>query len=181
MVIVDRFSGREIVSVQCMDLWTIQSIDHFLHFMDPYQVTYRPGLQAITQDTSSSNDHQPESENHGLQTPETDGGDTSKDNSCSPPENCSGDESRSLGNSGDDDPLMSSLWGNDTPLVDASWKFPAAGDGLSSWEDNCAWLLDYQDFGVEEFGFGCFNDMDMNTLEMGEKHYNAPSGGNYAS
>ncbi|KAF8380459.1 hypothetical protein HHK36_027946 [Tetracentron sinense] len=105
--------------------------------------------------------------NHNLQVPETDGHVNSNDNSSSPTENCSGDESRSLDIKMDDDPLMSCLLGDDAPLVDASWKFPAAGDdyndvGLSFW--------DYQDFGVQEFGFSCLDNMVMNTLEMANEH-----------
>ncbi|XP_043711942.1 MYB-like transcription factor ODO1 [Telopea speciosissima] len=91
-----------------------------------------------------------------------------ENSSSSQPENCSGAESN---NRDDDDPLMNFLLEKDIPFFDdaLSWDFPAtpsAGNSinnvsLSSWEENCAWLLDCQDFGVEEFGFGCFNDVDM--------------------
>ncbi|KAF8412395.1 hypothetical protein HHK36_000359 [Tetracentron sinense] len=127
---------------------------------------------SVTQEISSPTDHQPESDNQHLQLPETDDHVNSEDNSSSPPENCSGDDSRSLDINADD-PLISWLLEDATPLEDTSWKFSAAGDddnsvGLPSWEENCTWLLDYQDFGVQEFGFGCFNmdmDMDMNNFQ----------------
>ncbi|KAF8380460.1 hypothetical protein HHK36_027946 [Tetracentron sinense] len=134
--------------------------------IDP--ITHEPlHKQANTHEISSLTDDQPESSNHNLQVPETDGHVNSNDNSSSPTENCSGDESRSLDIKMDDDPLMSCLLGDDAPLVDASWKFPAAGDdyndvGLSFW--------DYQDFGVQEFGFSCLDNMVMNTLEMANEH-----------
>ncbi|KAF8412396.1 hypothetical protein HHK36_000359 [Tetracentron sinense] len=139
--------------------------------IDP--VTHEPlHKQAVTQEISSPTDHQPESDNQHLQLPETDDHVNSEDNSSSPPENCSGDDSRSLDINADD-PLISWLLEDATPLEDTSWKFSAAGDddnsvGLPSWEENCTWLLDYQDFGVQEFGFGCFNmdmDMDMNNFQ----------------
>ncbi|KAK9292414.1 hypothetical protein L1049_020383 [Liquidambar formosana] len=99
---------------------------------------------------------------------------TSNRNSSSPTENSSGDESRSSDPTSDDDPLMSYIL-SDTFLNESSWDFPATtGEensefGLSSSsEENFAWLLNYKDFGDEDLGFGCFNDMDiMNTLEMG--------------
>ncbi|KAJ0100406.1 hypothetical protein Patl1_19927 [Pistacia atlantica] len=54
-------------------------------------------------------------------------------------------------NSSDDDLLMSYMW-SETFLDDTSWSFPAAreieyGDQfgrLSSSEENCSWLMDYQ-------------------------------------
>ncbi|KAF8413024.1 hypothetical protein HHK36_000998 [Tetracentron sinense] len=91
----------------------------------------------MTQETPSSDEHKPESDKYQLELVETNGRDISPDNTCSPPENCCGDESRSLDNSTDNDPLMSCLWGDGTPgLEDAPSKFPTAGD--DSWEDNCA-------------------------------------------
>nr|DAD18601.1 TPA_asm: hypothetical protein HUJ06_020064 [Nelumbo nucifera] len=156
--------------------------------IDP--VTHEPlhkhaATTTATQVTSSitSADRHPDSSKKTLRlpSPENNGRLTTPDqeNSSSAAENCSGDESRLSDNNGGQGSLMSCLlWGDDKPLVEASWKFPttSAGEtyndvGSLSWEENCAWLLDYQDFGVEEFGFGCFNDiaMDMSTLEMGDK------------
>ncbi|XP_031265857.1 protein ODORANT1-like [Pistacia vera] len=96
-------------------------------------------------------------------------------------ENYSTDESNSRSldpNSSDDDLLMSYMW-SETFLDDTSWSFPAAreieyGDQfgrLSSSEENCSWLMDYQEFGEGEFGLGnCFNEKDINAvLDMGSK------------
>ncbi|XP_057511092.1 MYB-like transcription factor ODO1 [Actinidia eriantha] len=97
-------------------------------------------------------------------------------------ENCSGDESTHLLSICDkiDPSLMNCLWGDDisNPLVDPSWELPCAGinhnlDGFPSWNEDCAWLLDCQDFGVHDFGMDCFNDVgvmnNLSTLEMGNK------------
>ncbi|KAA8521906.1 hypothetical protein F0562_012780 [Nyssa sinensis] len=146
--------------------------------IDP--VTHEPlQREASTTKTSSHADHSPESDNgHHMQLSENNGT-TSSENSCSPTENFSGDESHLLDNICDNDPLMSCLWGNETSLADASWEFPAAGQnfdnvGLPSWDENCAWLLECQDFGIQDFGFDCFNNVEVNTfnaLEMaGNKH-----------
>ncbi|GAV88240.1 Myb_DNA-binding domain-containing protein [Cephalotus follicularis] len=101
----------------------------------------------------------------------------SEDNSSSSPtdENSSSDDSHLIDSICNDEFLLSSLWLDDEPpLVDASFNNLAAGDmGLPSGEDNCAWLLDCQDFGIHDFGFDCLNDIELNTmnaLEMGEKH-----------
>ncbi|KAE8694579.1 Protein ODORANT1 [Hibiscus syriacus] len=77
-----------------------------------------------------------------------------------------------------DESLLNSLWMDDEPpLVDASWTSIPAGESnsnmssLPSW-DNCSWLLDCQDFGVNDFGFDYLNDIElntMNTLGMGDK------------
>ena len=37
--------------------------------------------------------------------------------------------------------------------------------GLPIWEDNCAWLLDCQDFGIHDFGFNCFSEVETNVLQ----------------
>ncbi|KAK3041060.1 hypothetical protein RJ639_026857 [Escallonia herrerae] len=144
--------------------------------IDP--VTHEPLNKESTMatETSSSNSHQsPEPQNHDHLplTESKDGPASSEENSCSPAENCSGDESRLL-----DDPLISYLLEDEPPLVDSSWElnFPGAGQnfdvGVPSWDETCAWLLDCQDFGVHDFGFDCFNDVEVNTLnelEMGNK------------
>ncbi|KAJ4950415.1 hypothetical protein NE237_027247 [Protea cynaroides] len=122
-------------------------------------------------------DHQPEQ----VKTEESHATTSEENSSSSPTKNCSGAESGSSSdNNRDDDPLMNFLWENfDTPFLDASWDFPAAAGKtinnvtMLSWEENCAWLLDRQDFGVEEFGSGCLYDVDMgmniNMLDRGEK------------
>ncbi|XP_068649690.1 MYB-like transcription factor ODO1 [Aristolochia californica] len=122
--------------------------------IDP--ITHEP-LQA-TQDSSSTITVLPESDQLGYQSMETDSQLTSEENS-SPPENSSSNELRVQGGYSDEDPLMSSLWGDEIPLVDASWKFPSAENdyssvGVTTWEDNCEWLLDYQALGIEELAFG---------------------------
>ncbi|KAJ4846540.1 hypothetical protein Tsubulata_013542 [Turnera subulata] len=110
-------------------------------------------------------------------------------------ENCSSttDESSLLLDSiCNDETLLKSLWMDEPPLVDhaaSSWNdnnINGAGQASSdkytngilsypSWEnDDCTWLLDCQDFGVHDFGFDCFDNMDLNalnTLELGDhKH-----------
>ena len=155
--------------------------------IDP--VTHEP-LQKETKVAETSPDA--ESEKHQkLELPEINSGNTisasasSEDqNSCSPTENSSSDESRLLDNilenvSDHYDPLISYLLEDEAPVVDAPWEFPAAAQnfdnpaGMPLLDDNCSWLLDCQDFGVHDFGFDCFSDMEisnaLNTIEMGNK------------
>ncbi|KAK8520858.1 hypothetical protein V6N13_076993 [Hibiscus sabdariffa] len=68
-----------------------------------------------------------------------------------------------------DESLLTSLWLDEPPLVDASWNdaTPATETcnnetSLPSWEDNIAWLLDCQDFGIQDFGFDCLDDNELN-------------------
>ncbi|KAA8522277.1 hypothetical protein F0562_012950 [Nyssa sinensis] len=145
--------------------------------IDP--VTHEPlQEEARATKTSSQADHSPESDNQHEQLPENNGT-ASSENSCSPTENGSSDESHLLDSICDNEPLMSCLWEDETPLVDPSWELPPAGQninnvGLPSWDENCAWLLECQDFGIQDFGFDCFNDVGvlntLDTLEMGNKH-----------
>ncbi|XAR54987.1 hypothetical protein NMG60_11030345 [Bertholletia excelsa] len=105
---------------------------------------------------------------------------SSETSSCSPAaENFSGNDNHILGlSSGSDDLFLSCLWGDDPPLVDSTWDFPAAGEclgssrsSLPSWDESRGWLLDCQDFGIHDFGLDCFNDFEainkLSTLEMG--------------
>ncbi|KAE8683829.1 Protein ODORANT1 [Hibiscus syriacus] len=66
-----------------------------------------------------------------------------------------------------DESLLTSLWLDEPPLVDASWNgaTPATEtcNNETSLEDNIAWLLDFQDFGIHDFGFDCLNDNELNT------------------
>ncbi|EEF50976.1 MYB-like transcription factor ODO1 [Ricinus communis] len=110
---------------------------------------------------------------------------SSEDNSSSSPhENCCSDESVLLDSICNDETLLNSLWMDEPFLVDASWSHnndinnnnpPAMentdmGFPYSSWEDNCTWLLDCQDFGVQDFGFDCYdNSIEFNALEMEDK------------
>ncbi|KAL0312797.1 UNVERIFIED_CONTAM: protein ODORANT1 [Sesamum radiatum] len=103
------------------------------------------------------------------------------DNSYSPTDqNSSSDESNLPdANLYENDPLISCLFrdDNDPPQADVPWElFPSPEENFdslftTSWEENCPWLLDCQDFGVHDFGYGCFNDMEVNnaltSLETG--------------
>ncbi|GMI64016.1 myb domain protein 42 [Hibiscus trionum] len=101
------------------------------------------------------------------------------DSSTTPTENRStSDGSDLLNKIGNDESLPSTLWMDDEPpLVDLSWNYLPAGEtcndtSFPSWEENCAWLLDFQDFGINDLGFDCLNDTElnnMNAFEMGDK------------
>ncbi|TQE14013.1 hypothetical protein C1H46_000307 [Malus baccata] len=108
----------------------------------------------------------------------------SEDINSSTENSSTGAESALLDNICNDDSLMNSLWMDETPLIDALWNDNNQGgidyniienNGMgfqSNWEDNCAWLLDCQDFGIHDFGMDCFNDVEVNgnkTLEVGGK------------
>ncbi|XWS49800.1 hypothetical protein CRYUN_Cryun12cG0033800 [Craigia yunnanensis] len=142
--------------------------------IDP--VTHEPlNREAKAEESCSHADHSADNhitENDGI-------ANSSEDNSSTPTENCSStDDSNLLESICNDESLLTSLWMDETPLVDASWNstIPARetcnDTSLPSWEDNCTWLLDCQDFGIHDFGFDCLNDIElnmMNTLEMGDK------------
>ncbi|XP_058734081.1 MYB-like transcription factor ODO1 [Vicia villosa] len=140
--------------------------------IDP--ITHEPlNKQASSNDTSSpaENLSQPDN-NHEVK--ETDAAVNSEMNSSSPPtENSSGEESLLLDSLCSDDSLMNSLWLDETPLVEALWEMditPIAKtetehtktdmNFVPTWEDNCAWLLDCQDFGIHDFGFNYFNEIE---------------------
>jgi myb proto-oncogene protein len=97
---------------------------------------------------------------------------SASDNSNAPTDqNSSTDESRSTSDPGDDDLLMNYIWSETVFFDDSLWNISPeisgsyGNFGLPSSEDNSdRWLLDYEkDFGDENFGLGCFNDMDMNS------------------
>lgn len=145
--------------------------------IDP--VTHEPfHKEAKPEESSSHADNLPESSGiNPMQ--ENDGIINSEDSSRSPTENCSSDESLLLDSICNDEVLLNSLWIDEPPLVDASWKniTPAPESkndmGFPSLEDNCTWLLDCQDFGVHDFGLDCFDNIELNTLntiEMEDKH-----------
>ncbi|KAL9246799.1 hypothetical protein vseg_020291 [Gypsophila vaccaria] len=104
-----------------------------------------------------------------------------------------------------DDALISYLWDDDNDV--SPWNFPSSNDqhvleinegnncisnnnhnndnnnnnnnniSLPTWEDNNSWLLDCQDFGVQDFGVDCFTEIEiMNTLDVldmdGKQSYN---------
>lgn len=75
-----------------------------------------------------------------------------------------------------DDTLLSHLWDdNDVSPWNSQPSSSYVGhQGLennananlpTSWEDGSSWLFDCQDFGIQDFGIDCFNDIEiMNTL-----------------
>ncbi|KAJ0104523.1 hypothetical protein Patl1_18572 [Pistacia atlantica] len=111
---------------------------------------------------------------------ETDGANNMEDNSSSQTENSSSDDPRLLESICNDDSLLNSLWMDEPPFVDGTpWNNQPPPQNISnmslpSWEDNCSWLLDCQDFGIHDFGIDCFSDIEFNTLttlEMGESKH----------
>ncbi|XP_050265481.1 MYB-like transcription factor ODO1 [Quercus robur] len=143
--------------------------------IDP--VTHEPlNKEAVSDETPS---HLQQSGNHCLQ--ENDSVIHSEENSSSPTENCSSTDDHDsllLDNICNNESLMSSLWIDEAPLVNTSWENQTNGENidhlrLPSLEDNYSWLLDCQDFGIQDFGYDCFSDAELNvlsSLEMGEKH-----------
>ncbi|XP_021768403.1 protein ODORANT1-like [Chenopodium quinoa] len=77
-----------------------------------------------------------------------------------------------------DNALMSYLWDDDVTPLELPYSYNSDQTCLSSnnvantntlptWEDNCSWLFDCQDFGIQDFGLDCFNDIEiMNTLDV---------------
>ncbi|KAL2901849.1 Protein ODORANT1 [Bienertia sinuspersici] len=76
-----------------------------------------------------------------------------------------------------DDTLMSCIWNdNDVTPLELPYSYdngdqPCLSNNnvvnLPAWDDNCSWLFDCQDFGIQDFGLDCFNDIEiMNTLEV---------------
>ncbi|XP_058104610.1 MYB-like transcription factor ODO1 [Magnolia sinica] len=138
--------------------------------IDP--VTHEP-LHKQASQGSSPPTNLPQSEDQQFELPESDDR-IGKEENLSPQENCSSSELSFVDNSSNDDPLMNCLLGeNVSSLIDASWKFPSAEDDYnnvvgSTWEESCAWLLDYQEFGFEEFGLGCMES--MGPMDWSDKH-----------
>ena len=147
--------------------------------IDP--VTHEPlsnKQTATSQETTSNQTNPPSSiiNNNHHQPKETEIVPNLEDNSStSPVENSSnsGDESLLLDSICSDDSLLNSLWLDETPLVDALWDSEPRVQNtntnhdmtMPSWEDNCAWFLDCQDFGIHDFGFNCFNEIESNSLQ----------------
>lgn len=154
--------------------------------IDP--VTHEPIVKSQEEDQSSSSltdqknlpaDHQScdKNKSNGAVNTKSD-----HDSSGSPTENCSSTDNNPthlLDSSvcGGDDFLMSSLWVDENnPATDVSWSSQVPGDLMnnflsndagfpSSWDENCSWLLGCEDFGVHDFGFDCFGDMEVKTVE----------------
>ncbi|XP_050226964.1 MYB-like transcription factor ODO1 [Mercurialis annua] len=136
--------------------------------IDP--ITHQPfhNQQPKTEQTSLSQ----ETLNNNI-TNNQENNDSEENSSSSPPENCS---------STDESVLFNSLWMDEPPLIDASLSDNNSNSAIlentsmnfpyPSWEDNCNWLLDCQDFGIHDFGFDCFDDGGfelMNALETDDK------------
>ncbi|KAJ8767618.1 hypothetical protein K2173_018176 [Erythroxylum novogranatense] len=96
---------------------------------------------------------------------------SSEENSRSPTENCSTDESSLLlDNICNDDILLNSLWMDEPPLIDASWKNTdnpplVLQNTYQSWDEDLTWLLECQDFGIQDFGIDCFDKFELNALK----------------
>ncbi|KAH1118311.1 hypothetical protein AAZX31_17G129600 [Glycine max] len=145
--------------------------------IDP--VTHEPlkkQAAASSQDSSSSPaEHLPQPGNNlDDQVKETEGIllNSEENSSSSQAENSSGDDSLLLDSICSDDSLLNSMWLDETPLVEALWDTTPNLENTSnnmgllpSWEDNCAWLLDCQDFGIHDFGFTCFNEIESHALQ----------------
>ncbi|XP_027334263.1 protein ODORANT1-like [Abrus precatorius] len=139
--------------------------------IDP--VTHEPlNKQAASKDSSSyPADNLPKPSNDLDQVKETDHGvlNSEENSSSSLAENSSGEESLLPDSICSEESLINTLWLDETPLVEALWDNTPKADNdmalLPSWEDNCAWLLDCQDFGIHDFGFNCFNEIESNALQ----------------
>ncbi|KAF5819063.1 putative transcription factor MYB family [Helianthus annuus] len=149
--------------------------------IDP--VTHEP-LQKDHQDTETNNHSPPVVESTNVT------GSSEETSSSSPHENCStlsGEPEISFESLCEDEKLLSYLLGDDEPpLVDTmSWELPNINaqninsdiGAFASWDDCVRWLLDGQDFGVHDFGFDCFDEIEMSaldTLETNNKQYSSP-------
>ena len=140
--------------------------------IDP--VTHEPlNKQVSSKDSSSPAEHFSQVNNINIhQVEQNDGVLNSEENSTSSPaENSSGEESLLVDSICSDVSLINSMWLDETPLMDTLWdntpKLENANSnmGLPIWEDNCAWLLDCQDFGIHDFGFNCFSEVETNVLQ----------------
>lgn len=147
--------------------------------IDP--VTHEPlnkQATSISQDSSSTpSEHLPDQPDNNIdRVKETDLGvqNSEENSSSSQAENSSGDDSLLLDSICSDESLIDSLWLDETPLVEALWDTTPKVENINntnnmgllpSWEDNCAWLLDCQDFGIHDFGFNCFNEIESNALQ----------------
>ncbi|KAI3823610.1 hypothetical protein L1987_05049 [Smallanthus sonchifolius] len=120
---------------------------------------------------SKINSHSPQVENNnGI-------GRSEENSSSSSHENCStlsGEPKQRFESLCEDEKLLNYLLGDDEPpLVDTmSWELPNNAQNFNSdvgiftsWDDCATWLLDCQDFGVHDFGFDRFNEIDMSILD----------------
>ncbi|XP_057520985.1 MYB-like transcription factor ODO1 [Amaranthus tricolor] len=78
-----------------------------------------------------------------------------------------------------DNELVSCLWDdNDVTPLELPYTYNSEQNCVSSnnvastinlptWDDNCSWLFDCQDFGIQDFALDCFTDIEiMNTLDV---------------
>ncbi|CAI0413768.1 unnamed protein product [Linum tenue] len=113
--------------------------------------------------------------------PKTDNSSSNNDSSSSSSSSLSSSSSSSIlldNIYNDDGLLMSSLWLDEPLLVDPFTNHhpptlvttnETANPEITttttttypSWEDSCSWLLDCQDFGIQDFGFDSINDDDI--------------------
>ncbi|XP_071697919.1 MYB-like transcription factor ODO1 [Rutidosis leptorrhynchoides] len=146
-----------------------RGIDPVTH--EPLQIQSR-SLETSSENNNNSHSSPPESGNAS--------GNSDENSSSSPPDNCStltSEEPEKLfGSLCDDEKLLNYLLGNDEPpLVDSmTWELQnnlqSFENGcFTSWDDCATWLLDCQDFGVHDFGLDCFNEVEMNILDMDNK------------
>lgn len=160
----------------------IDPVTHEPLHKDEAMDDHQDNNKEITSPNDTNNNNLPPQSDHQNHHDQSDSNmNSSEDNSSSSLSQAeinssSGDESLLLDSICNDDSLMNSLW------VDSLWsscppnnehqKFNDMGL-LPSFDDNCAWLLDCQDFGIHDFGLDCFNDIELNALnnlEMGDKH-----------
>nr|GMD99785.1 protein ODORANT1-like [Ipomoea batatas] len=141
--------------------------------IDP--VTHEPLIKDTTDPTSDKGNGQLQVQVVPEGTPPTAPNLTSEDlSSPSTSENSSitstnDDSQLVLDTMSDNDPLLSSLLENNAPPVDLTWSLSddqMIFDNLTipKLDENFAWLMDCQDFGIDDFGYECSNNLDVNIL-----------------
>ncbi|XP_051129345.1 MYB-like transcription factor ODO1 [Andrographis paniculata] len=68
----------------------------------------------------------------------------------------------------ENDPLISCLFHDDAQdnQIQVPWEFPTTNftDFDAFWDENCAWLLDYQDLSIHDFGFESSSKVETSVL-----------------
>ncbi|KAL6007938.1 hypothetical protein ACLOJK_033443 [Asimina triloba] len=105
----------------------------------------------------------PQSKKQQLAEEGTDGHNAKEENS-SPQANSSNSSLPCSDDNSNEDPLMNCLWDEDLSPIEDSLKFSITENDYSNimestWEESCAWLLDYQGFGIQDLGLGCLESM----------------------
>lgn len=62
-------------------------------------------------------------------------------------EECANPQQNYSNSINNDDQAINCLWDDDTPFIDKLWSSPIS---IEAWERSSEWLLDYQDFGIED-------------------------------